>query len=81
YVDREIILVRTTATAEKREEVLRITDIFRGKVVDVTHDTITLEVTGSQSKIEAILQLLAPVGILELVRAGTVAIPRAKKSP
>jgi acetolactate synthase-1/3 small subunit len=80
YVDREMILVRTKATAEKREEVLRITDIFRGKVVDVTHDTITLEVTGTESKIEAILELLGPVGILELVRAGTVAIPRGKKS-
>ena len=81
YVDREIILVRTKATADNREEVLRITDIFRGKVVDVTPDTITLEVTGGQSKIEAILELLSPIGILELIRAGTVAIPRGKKSP
>lgn len=80
YVDRELILIRTKATDDKREEVLRITDIFRGKVVDVTHDTITLEVTGSQSKIEAILQLLGSVGILELIRAGTVAIARGKKT-
>ncbi len=80
YVDREMILVRVKATEDKREEVLRITDIFRGKVVDVTPDTITLEVTGSQSKIEAILQLLATIGILELIRAGTVAIARGKKT-
>jgi len=80
FVDREMILVRVKATEDKREEVLRITDIFRGKVVDVTPDTITLEVTGSQSKIEAILELLATIGILELIRAGTVAIARGKKT-
>lgn len=80
HVDREMILIRMKATAAKRAEVLRITDIFRGKVVDVTHDTIALEVTGSQSKIEAILELLTPLGILELIRTGTVAIPRGRKT-
>jgi acetolactate synthase-1/3 small subunit len=80
YVDREMILIRVKATAGKRAEVLRITDIFRGKVVDVTHDTITLEVSGAQGKIDAILELLAPVGIMDLIRAGTIAIPRGKKT-
>jgi acetolactate synthase I/III small subunit len=79
YVDRDLILIRVKATAAKRAEVLRITDIFRGKVVDVSHDTISLEVSGTQSKIEAILELLAPLGISELIRTGTIAIPRAKK--
>jgi acetolactate synthase I/III small subunit len=79
YVDRDLILIRVKATSAKRAEVLRITDIFRGKVVDVSHDTITLEVSGTQSKIEAILELLAPLGIMELFRTGTIAIPRAKK--
>jgi len=80
HVDREMVLIRMKATAAKRAEVLRITDIFRAKVVDVTHDTITLEVSGSQSKIDAILELLTPLGILELIRTGTVAIPRGKKN-
>jgi acetolactate synthase I/III small subunit len=79
YVDRDLILIRVKATAAKRAEVLRITDIFRGKVVDVSHDTISLEVSGAQSKIEAILELLAPLGITELIRTGAIAIPRAKK--
>jgi acetolactate synthase I/III small subunit len=79
YVDRDLILIRVKATAPKRGEVLRITDIFRGKVVDVSHDSISLEVSGTQSKIEAILELLAPLGITELIRTGTIAIPRAKK--
>jgi len=80
YVDREMILIRLKATAGKRAEVLRITDIFRGKVVDVTHDTITLEVSGAQGKIDAILELLAPVGIKDLIRSGTIAIPRGKET-
>ncbi len=80
YVDREMILIRVKATAQKRAEVLRVTDIFRGKVVDVTHDSITLEVSGTQSKIEAIIELLTPIGITELIRTGTIAIPRGKKS-
>ena len=79
YVDREMVLVRVKATAGKRAEVLRITDIFRGKVVDVTHDTITLEVSGAHGKIEAILELLTPVGITDLIRTCTIAIPRGKK--
>lgn len=80
YVDREMILIRVKATATKRAEILRITDIFRGKVVDVTHDTITLEVSGAKGKIEAILELLAPVGIMDLLRTGTIAIPRGNKN-
>jgi acetolactate synthase I/III small subunit len=79
YVDRELLLVRVKATAAKRAEVLRIIDIFRGKVVDVSHDTITLEVSGTQSKLEALLELMAPTGITELIRTGAIAIPRAKK--
>jgi acetolactate synthase-1/3 small subunit len=80
YVDRELVLIRLKGTAQRRAEILRITDIFRGKVVDVTHDTITIEVSGAQGKIEAIIELLAPIGITELIRTGTVAMPRAKKS-
>lgn len=80
YVDREMILIRLKATAAKRAEILRVTDIFRGKVVDVSHDTITLEVSGTEGKIEAIIELLTPLGITELIRTGTVAIPRAKQT-
>jgi acetolactate synthase I/III small subunit len=79
YVDREMVLIRVKAVGARRAEVLNIADIFRAKVVDVTHDTLTLEVSGAQGKIEAILELLSPIGILELLRTGMVAIPRAKK--
>jgi acetolactate synthase I/III small subunit len=79
YVDREMVLIRVRATGPKRSEVLNLTDIFRAKVVDVTHDTVTIEVSGTQSKIDAMLELLAPVGILDLLRTGMVAIQRARK--
>jgi acetolactate synthase-1/3 small subunit len=80
FVDREMILIRLKASAAKRAEIMRITDIFRGKVVDVSHDTITLEVSGTEGKIEAIIELLTPLGITELIRTGTIAIPRAKQT-
>jgi acetolactate synthase-1/3 small subunit len=80
YVDRELVLVRIKATSSKRAEVLRIADIFRSKVIDVTHDSITLEVTGTDSKIEAFLELLSPLGISELIRTGSIAIPRGRKT-
>ena len=80
YVDRELVLVRVKATAAKRADVLRITDIFRGKICDVSHDSVTVEVSGTQSKIDALLELLTPAGITDLIRTGAIAIPRAKKS-
>jgi acetolactate synthase-1/3 small subunit len=80
YVDRELVLVKVKATSIKRAEALRIVEIFRARIVDVSTDSLTIEVTGSQGKIEAILELLSSLGILEIVRTGTVAIPRGRKS-
>ncbi len=79
YVDREMILVRVKAAAADRSQALSAVDIFRGKVVDVAHDSVTVEVTGAQNKIDAFLQILSPMGIVELIRTGMVAIPRGKK--
>lgn len=79
FVDREMILVRVRAEATSRAEVLRILEIFRGRVVDVSPKSYTLEITGDEKKIQAVVELLAPFGILEIVRTGKVAIMRAKK--
>ncbi len=81
YVDREMVLVRIKSAASDRSQVLAAADIFRGKIIDVGHDSVTVEVTGAQNKIDAFLQILAPMGITELIRTGMVAIPRAKKEP
>jgi acetolactate synthase-1/3 small subunit len=79
FVDREMILVRVRAEATSRAEVLRILEIFRGRVVDVSPKSYTLEITGDEKKIQAVVELLTPFGILEIVRTGKVAITRAKK--
>src|SRR4030042_1909484 len=79
YVDREMALIKVNAEASTRAEVLRIVDIFRGQVVDVSSKSYTLEITGDDKKIQAIIELLLPFGIQEIVRTGKVAITRAKK--
>jgi len=68
-----------TAESDSRAEVLRIVDIFRGKVVDVTPRSFTIEVTGAPDKIDAVLELLTPMGIKEIVRSGPVVIGRGSK--
>jgi acetolactate synthase-1/3 small subunit len=79
FVDREMALIKVKAEATTRAEVLRIVDIFRGKVVDVSPTFYTIEVTGDEGKIQAILDLLKQLGIVEVVRTGKVAIARSKK--
>ncbi len=80
YVEREMVLIRMKAEAQTRAEVLRVIDIFRGKVVDVSARSYAVEVTGSASKIRAVIDLLRPIGIKEIVRTGTIAMTRANKT-
>ncbi|MBI1963730.1 MAG: acetolactate synthase small subunit, partial [Candidatus Rokubacteria bacterium] len=80
HVERELILVRVNAEPTNRAEILRVADIFRAKVVDVTPASYTLEATGDEGKLEALLELLRPLGIQELVRTGKVAIARGPKT-
>ena len=72
-------LIKVTAEDESRAEVLRIVDIFRAKIIDVTPKSYTIEATGNPVKIDAILDLLRPLGLKELVRTGSVAIGRGAK--
>ncbi len=80
FVDRELILVKMNAEPRVREEILRIVEIFRAKVVDVSASTYTIEITGNQSKIDGFLDLLRPLGIKEIVRSGRIAVSRGTKS-
>jgi acetolactate synthase I/III small subunit len=80
HVEREMLLLKVNAEPTSRAEILRIADIFRAKVVDVTPTTYTLEITGEEGKIEAIIDLLRPFGIQEVVRTGKVAIARSAKN-
>ncbi len=79
HVERELGLIKINAEPANRAEILRIADIFRAKVVDVTPVSYTLEVTGDEQKITAIIELFRPFGIQELVRTGKVAIARGPK--
>ncbi len=80
HVQRELMLVRINAEPQHRAEILRTADIFRAKVVDVTPLSFTLEATGDEEKLEALIELLRPMGIQELVRTGKVAIARGPKT-
>jgi acetolactate synthase-1/3 small subunit len=76
YVDRELVLVRVGVDSKSRAEVMQITDIFRAKIVDVQPKSLTVEITGNESKVEKFLQLMKTFGILELTRTGKVALAR-----
>jgi acetolactate synthase I/III small subunit len=76
YVDRELLLVKVAVDARTRAEVMQITDIFRAKIVDVQPKTLTVEITGDESKVEKFVDLMKTFGILELTRTGRVAMAR-----
>ena len=80
YVEREMMVIKVHAEESKRGEVLRIADMFRCKVVDVSLTDLTLEATGDHSKLQAIIQLLQKFGIKELARTGTLAVRRTMQS-
>ena len=76
HVDREMVLIKVAPRQQDKAEVLRITEIFRGRVVDSSQKTYTIEITGDEKKIEAIIELFKPMGIKEFVRTGKIAIAR-----
>jgi acetolactate synthase-1/3 small subunit len=76
YVDRELVLVKVGVNSETRAEVMQITDIFRAKIVDVQPASVTIEITGNESKVEKFLDLMKTFGIAQLTRTGKVAMPR-----
>ncbi|MCD6490165.1 MAG: acetolactate synthase small subunit [Thermodesulfobacterium sp.] len=81
YVEREMALIKVRAEKEYREEIFRICEIFRCKIVDVSPRSYIIEVTGDREKLQAVIELLKPIGIKEIARTGTIAIKREKKSP
>ncbi|WP_340690020.1 acetolactate synthase small subunit [Hydrogenobacter thermophilus] len=77
HIERELALIKVhTATPRARDEVLRLTEIFRGKIVDVSQSTYTVEITGTEDKINAFIELVKPFGIMEMARTGKVALKR-----
>jgi len=79
FVQREMALIKVRTKPEHRAEILRMVDIFRSRVVDVSSEYYIVEVTGDEGKIAAFLQLLKPMGISEIARTGAIALARKKK--
>jgi len=79
HIERELVLVKVRASGELREEMKRLVDIFRGRIIDVTDSTYTVELTGTGSKIDAFLQAIPRSGIVETVRSGVSGIARGDK--
>ena len=79
-VRREMVLVKVRADAATRSQVIDVVGLFRGKAVDVSAETITIEATGSDEKLQALLEMLSPHGIVELVQSGQVALGRGAKT-
>ena len=75
-IDRELVLVKVSVDSRSRAEVMQITDIFRAKIVDVQADSLTIEITGNESKVEKFIELMKPFGVLDLTRTGKAALPR-----
>jgi acetolactate synthase I/III small subunit len=79
-IEREMVLVKVKNSGEQRAESLRLADVFRARVIDITHDSLVLELTGNNSKIERFIELLVPLGLVELGRSGVVAISRGPEA-
>jgi len=76
HVEREMVLIKVSPRQQDKAEILRLTEIFRGRVVDSSQKTYTVEITGDEKKIAAFIELLKPMGIKEFVRTGKIAIAR-----
>ncbi len=76
HLERDLVLIKVNAGKGKRSEVLEIVDIFRAKIVDVASDSVIVEMTGDEEKILALVSMLKPFGIKEMVRTGIVAMGR-----
>ena len=75
-VNRELALIRVNASTSNRSEIIQIVDIFRAKIIDVGSDSLIIEVTGDESKIDSLQKLLSNFGITEIMRTGTIAMTR-----
>ena len=80
HIEREMMLIKVRAVNGGREELKRLTDIFRGRIIDVTDTLYTIEVTGTSDKLDAFVQAINQTDIIEVVRSGVTGIARGEKS-
>jgi acetolactate synthase-1/3 small subunit len=80
HIEREMMLIKVRAEGDSRHELKRISDIFRGRIIDVSEKTYTIELTGTGDKLDAFIQVLEPGLIIEVVRSGVSGIARGERS-
>ena len=80
-VTRELALIKVASSPKTRSEIIQLVDIFRANIVDVTADSVIIEVTGDENKVDSLLTLLEDFGIVEIMRTGRIAIPRGMATP
>lgn len=80
FVERDLMLIKVKSTAQQRVEISLMVEMFRARVVDITHDTLVIEVSGTEGKIEAFIELMRPYGIIELARTGRIALVRGAQT-
>jgi len=79
-IEREMALVKVAGTGDKRVEAMRVSEVFRARVIDTTHASFVFELTGAQQKIDAFVDLMKPLGLVEVSRTGVVAISRGAEA-
>jgi acetolactate synthase-1/3 small subunit len=79
-VVRDLALIKVAVTSTNRTEVMQLADVFRARIVDVTNESLIIEITGAEDKIEGLIEVLRPFGIIEMVRTGLVAMSRGASS-
>ncbi len=79
YVERDLMLIKVSSPPGKRSEIRELTEIFRGRIVDVAPQEVMVEIAGKESKIEAFIEMMRPFGIIELVRSGRIAMVRGNR--
>jgi acetolactate synthase-1/3 small subunit len=79
-VERELLLIKVRADAQSRSAIMQIVEIFRARIVDVSAEVLIIEMTGARDKVSALMELLAPFGVVELMRTGRIAMSRGKRA-
>jgi acetolactate synthase-1/3 small subunit len=77
---RNLAMIKVKATSDERMQIMQLAEVFRARVVDVAHESLIIEVTGDDNKLDSIVEVLKPFGILEMVRTGMVTMERGSKS-
>ena len=79
-VERDLALIKVTACNGRRAEIMQLVDVYRARIVDVTNDSLVVEITGTEDKIESMIDILRPFGIIEMVRTGVVSMTRGSQT-